>query len=108
MAELALALDSLVSELENSKKYLHFVADYKAAKSLANHYFEVGFTQGDLNELTETIPDFSERHKEWVPPLEEGYESVFPYRVATWFTRIDQKYKKVCEVCERVRAIGEY
>lgn len=106
--ELCRCLSDLIDELNQNDKYPSALRDYKIAKSLAESYLVHGYQQADLNELATNIPDICYRHREWIPPIEFGCEAVYPYIVAGWFEKIDQKYSKVQKAAERVRAIGEY
>ena len=63
------------------------------------------FTQTDLSKLSRAIPDIYDRHKEWVPPLEETDQGA---QEPKWFQELETYLNPVLNSAQRLREIGYY
>ncbi len=65
-----------------------------------------GFTQNDLTELGTQVPDVYQRHKEWLPPLEQRLDG--SWQEPLWFQELEQKLQPTLRAAGFLPMLGFY
>lgn len=103
---LASSLEALIQEIRLIDKFPSQLEAYQQAFRRCHELLQEGFDQQQFSELNSMVPDLFNRHKEWLPPLEEDLSGNF--REPDWFFRVEEKLKPVLDAAWELRVIGKY
>jgi hypothetical protein len=105
---LATALDDIVSAAEQSDVLKPYANELERAASRTRELLAAGFTQPDLTELANTLPDplGMRGNPRWEPHLQQAVEG--RWIEADWFAPIELKLEAVSVAVRRLRTVGYY
>lgn len=93
--ELRLAIEALLPLLDGVAELAGHRPEYQQALAESLSLRPGSLAQGQLDELSRSVPRLFWLHKEWVPPQ------------APWFARLDEAHERVVRAAERLRVTGE-
>ena len=105
---LATALDDIVSAAEQTGALKPYAGDFRRAALHTRKLLAAGFTQPDLTELANTLPDplGMRGNPRWEPPLQQTTEG--RWTEADWFALVEAKLQAVNVAVARLRTVGYY
>lgn len=102
-------LESALPELirvASSTPAMAYVEDYRLALAKAVDLQKKGFTQNELSALARSIPDVFNRHKDWIPPMQQIETGEWVEH--QWWTFLDEKLQPVLSLARTLQMLGCY
>ncbi|MDY7533907.1 hypothetical protein RGV33_19865 [Pseudomonas sp. Bout1] len=102
-------LESALPELirvASSTPAMTYVEDYRLALAKAVDLQKKGFTQNELSALARAIPDVFDRHKDWMPPMQQIETGEWVEH--EWWTLLDEKLQPVLSLARTLQMLGYY
>ena len=106
LRELAVALENLIGYLIHNNLFPNKVSEYEYALEQTNILLNHGFDQSQLSVLSRAVPDLFFRHKEWIPPFEDGSNDYS--KPAQWFIDLEKYLQPVLKHSGIISIIGYY
>ena len=82
------------------------VPQYESALDRTRSLIANGFTQVDLTGLGTHVPDVFQRHKDWVPPLEQYADGT--WAEPAWFQELEEKLQPTLRAAGKLPILGFY
>lgn len=106
LERLASFLPDLIKVCASQPDLVHLVSEYRSALEQAQELLVNGFTQEQLSRLGRSVPDAFQRHKDWMPPLEQNGNG--SWREPEWFAVLEKRLQPTLRAAKTLCELGYY
>lgn len=105
LEELLESFDNLCRHLKDTDLFPEMLNVYVSRKLDVASLLKTSFSQSELSKLSRNIPDIYNRHKDWLPPLEQSHGKL---REPDWFVELEACLQPVLKNAQLLRELGFY
>ncbi|AUW04775.1 TPA: hypothetical protein P0E37_005050 [Vibrio campbellii] len=97
-------LTLLIAHLQLNHNDAKIISIYECALFDVDELICNGFNQNQLSNVSDSIPDLFNRHKDWVPPLEAGSDGKLSE--PQWFLALENYLQPVLKSARKLKELG--
>ncbi|HHP0483038.1 hypothetical protein CGJ38_19840 [Vibrio parahaemolyticus] len=97
-------LTLLIAHLQLNHNDTKIISIYERALFDVDELICNGFNQNQLSNVSDSIPDLFNRHKDWVPPLEAGSDGKLSE--PQWFLALENYLQPVLKSARKLKELG--
>ena len=97
-------LTLLIAHLQLNHNDAKIISIYERALFDVDELICNGFNQNQLSNVSDSIPDLFNRHKDWVPPLEVGSDGKLSE--PQWFLALENSLQPVLKSARELKELG--
>ena len=97
-------LTLLIAHLQLNHNDAKIISIYERALFDVDELICNGFNQNQLSNVSDSIPDLFNRHKDWVPPLEVGSDGKLSE--PQWFLALENYLQPVLKSARKLKELG--